>query len=185
MYCRAARVQFYMNTTMQRVGPCSKCKRDAAWNTPCIDGHGNLWCDDCAKRQPGTLFIGVRQHLGEHGFQRDQHETLVLDGVVLWGRTVGRMCWLDGGRTSYPLTLDEQRMDPKDLLFAIVARVKTGHARCSECSVDIVKTEGRRTLFAGLVCEPCHDKHVAKLDAQRRAGHVCGMCRRPYGDCCC
>ena len=52
-------------------------------------------------------------------------------------------------------------------------------SRCSICGKDVEKLVG---LFVPHLCEGCLNN---AMEADRKAGRVCGMCRRPYSDCCC
>lgn len=72
-----------------------------------------------------------------------------------------------------------------DLVEVIEKERKAGQNRCTSCGCYVSKEEANYPLFAGINCPVCWKKHLKKADEERRRGHVCRMCRKPYSFCCC
>lgn len=166
-----------------RVGKCSQCKKDSAWNTPAIY-QGELWCNRCADDdRQDRMFHSIKQHLKDG--EVEYTGGVVYNGIVVWVNCSA--AWADGGGTAIPITDSEKTMTPE--LFAIAMDELYNHQhrfRCTSCHVTINDADaGGRPLFAGKVCKPCWEKHKEFLADEVKKGHVCRMCNRPYGDCCC
>lgn len=62
---------------------------------------------------------------------------------------------------------------------AIQAENGGWNLHCKQCGCNPPKLVG---LFVPHLCESCL---AIELESERSAGHVCGMCGQPYGNCCC
>ena len=173
-----------MNTeNIEKVGKCSQCNRDAGWNTPCLDEQDNLWCDGCAdKSRDNIMFRGINQFVKDGKFQFTGGVT--FNGVVVWK---DYSCWTEGGSRACHLTAEE-KTKPVDEVARLINQEYNVEkiTRCTGCDKKMTKDEiAGYPLFAGVCCSSCMEDHKRHLEEQVNKGHVCGMCRRPYGDCCC
>jgi len=173
------------NTTVNKIAvpKCYHCKRDAQWNTPALDPKGNLWCNRCVDDdRSGTVFTSVCQFIEDGKYVPTGG--VVLNGVVVWE---DRSTWTEGGSRAVKLTEEEQKLSPLEIAQLLDKEHNVdGLTRCTGCGVKMTKDQiAGYPLFAGVVCAPCNEKHLASLDAQRKSGQVCRMCRQPYGACCC
>lgn len=168
-----------------KVGNCSSCGKNAAWNTPTLDKEGNLRCDTCSNDSP-ILLQGVDQFLDKKG-NYVKLPRFYKRGIVIWYTIeTGQAgtAWFNNGGTSAPLNEDEVdlSLDPESLCDKLADEWEAGYRRCTSCKATITEEEiGGYPLFAGLNCESCWAKHVsgAKHD------HICSMCRKPLRFCCC
>ncbi len=114
--------------------------------------------------------------------------TYELDNIVIWNDgTKNTAAWVDGGSRCWNLTPEEEKMPTAELYNKIKTIWQNGQIyRCTGCNVEIQKEEvAGWPLFAGCACQPCWIKHLASLEEERKKGHVCGMCGKPYGACYC
>lgn len=171
------------NQEVTPVGNCFHCKKDANWNAPALDHDNNVWCNRCVDDdRSGIMFRTIEQRLtdGMVTFTGG----VVFNGVVVW---IDRTVWTDGGRRSVKLTGNE-----KSLPVEVIARLLDqehniqGLTRCTGCGTKMTQDQiAGYPLFAGVVCAPCNQKHLEHLEGQRKSGHVCRMCGKPYDACCC
>ena len=171
---------------MVRVGKCSICDRDAAWNTPAIDKYGNLYCNTCAYNS-NKMLLGVSQSLNEDGTYKLDERTRYKNNCVLW---IDEPCaWTHNGGVSFRLRNDEKilaKQDPEKILDLMANMVSNNETRCTRCGKDIKSNDKRiRILFAGVLCENCIPEYEKMVQHQRDTGQVCRMCRQPYALCCC
>lgn len=172
---------------MVRVGKCSVCGKDAAWNTPAIDENNNLYCNNCAYKSKKML-VGVSQSLDENGnYELDNKGTRYKNNCVLW---IDEPCaWTNRGGVSFILRKDEKvlaNQDPEKVLDLMANMVSKNETRCTKCGKDIKSNDKRmRILFAGVLCEDCIPEYNKMVQHQRDTGQVCSMCRQPYALCCC
>lgn len=175
---------------MARVGHCTKCGEDAAWNTPYLDPDGNLICNRCGYDSPAIL-KGVSQFLDEAGnYKPSDYSEYTKQGIVLWSKPGSVKCWWYNGGRSYPLTAGEEKeasKNPEAFLEMLEEKItKQGLVRCTGCGVEIKESEiAGRPLFAGVDCKACWAKHLTHIENERKSGQVCRMCRKPYSLCCC
>lgn len=172
---------------MSELGNCTKCGRDAKWNTPYLAPDGDLLCNACAGDSP-VLLRGISQFRDEQG-QYVRERAYTKRGVCIRWYDSGLYCWVGNGVTCFDCNkaqrdaLDDGRIE--QVLDSIADFVLT-HFRCTDCKGDFPRTDiAGRPLFAGLVCAPCKKKHEAFLEGQRKSGKICRRCREPYGNCCC
>ena len=165
------------------VGICTHCNKTAQWNTPSLDHKGNLWCDGCVDHdRSGTIF----RHINQFKLNDEYEFTggVSLNGVIVWKDL---STWTEGGSRAVHLTETEKQFHP--LAIAIIINDEhnvKGLTRCTGCNTKMTKDEiAGYPLFAGVCCAPCMAKHGKKLDAERKAGHVCGTCGKPYSACYC
>ena len=114
--------------------------------------------------------------------------TIDQNGVVVWNDgTKNTAAWVRGGSTVWPLTKEEEILAPEELYSLIESKWQKGQFyRCTGCGMEMkVQEVAGWPLFAGCACKPCWEKHLGNLEEERKKGHVCRMCGRPYGDCCC
>ena len=172
---------------MVRVGKCSVCGKDAAWNTPAIDENNNLYCNNCAYKSKKML-VGVSQSLDENGnYELDNKGTRYKNNCVLW---IGEpYAWTNRGGVSFILRKDEKvlaNQDPEKVLDLMANMVSKNETRCTKCGKDIKSNDKRmRILFAGVLCEDCIPEYNKMVKHQRDTGQVCSRCRQPYALCCC
>lgn len=174
---------------MTYVGKCSKCSKEAAWNTPCIDKAGKLFCNKCAY-ESNEILQGVKQWLNEDG-------TFVR--IPEWKRSHISVCqeftdtvehfylaWYNNGSICYPVGEDENYLSPEELINKIETMLANGDFKCTDCK-GIYKEgeEGGYPLFAGRVCKSCWEEHLKAIKQEYKEGHVCRMCRQAYSECCC
>lgn len=97
------------------------------------------------------------------------------------------MAWFDDGARSWPIYEDERANIPVDEYAKMIALKRENKIfRCTSCKLEFPDSAiGGRPLFAGIVCKPCWEKHLAHLEDQRKKGHVCRFCGQPYDNCCC
>lgn len=172
---------------MPKIDKCSHCGDNARVNTPWRRPNGEVVCFRCAQHDFPELFsyellTGLDQLTGVPNGEYLQH------GVVLWTGERGTLCWIDNGRTSMPLfDVEKAQADASvpEFMAYMKGRLDKGIWRCTTCKEDQTGAPAGWPLFAGCVCAPCNEKHEHKLEAQRKAGHVCSMCRQPYDNCCC
>jgi len=169
------------NTT--HVGECFLCKKSAAWNSPALDPDGNLWCDACKDdNRRNILFHTVEQRMVNGKYVLDGG--VALNGVIVWK---DKSCWVEGGSRSVRLTEEEQKMSPIEIAIILNQEYNLNKlTRCTGCGKALQKDEiAGYPLFAGVCCAPCYKKHLDHLETQRKSGHVCGFCGKPYDACYC
>ena len=172
---------------MVRVGKCSVCGRDAAWNTPAIDKQGNLYCNDCAYLS-NEMLTGVSQSLDDDGKYKLHHsDTKYKKHCVLH---VDEQCaWTDDGNIAFILREDEKILAyeyPAKVLDIMIEMRSKNEFRCTKCGKDIKSTDKKlKILFAGILCKDCIYEYAKMVQRQRNTGQVCSMCWQPYALCCC
>lgn len=173
----------------QPIGNCSVCGKSARYNTPYVDDEGNLYCPMCARKSSiDKLLYGIEQYTNEEGeFVRCEY-AYTYKGVVLVkcnGSDVIH-AWVENGRIAYPLTTQEIECDSVKKLIEHIVKKEETTARCTGCRKDMpIEEIAGYPLFAGRVCKECWTKHIELLDDQRKRGHVCSFCGKPYGACYC
>jgi len=172
-----------------RIGKCSKCGKDAAWNTPHTDDKGNLFCNRCAKESP-VMLSGIAQWTDDAGnYKPDQFGVRTKNHCTIWTEPKHLSAWTDGGRHGYKLTDEEKSLAvsaPESLLDKMIAMRAANRYRCTGCGRDLDKSEvACFPLFAGVACAECGKKHGEAIERERKMGRVCTMCRQPYLLCCC
>ena len=109
-----------------------------------------------------------------------------FNGVVVWA---DRSTWVEGGSRSVTLTAAEKALSVEDIARMLHEEHNVqGLWRCTgkDCGAKMKYEDvAGWPLFAGCCCKPCMDKHAESLKEEVRKGHVCGMCRKPYGACYC
>ena len=170
---------------MVRVGKCSVCGKDAAWNTPAIDKDGKLYCNTCAYKSKEML-VGIAQSLNKDGAY-ELNDIRYKNNCVLW---IDAPCaWTNSGGVSFRLREDEKilaKQDPEKILDLMANMVINNETRCTSCEKDIHSNDKRmRILFAGVLCEDCIPEYEKMVQHQRDTGQVCRMCKQPYALCCC
>ena len=165
------------------VGNCTKCGRNAQYNSPALDASSNLVCDNCAdKDRSNTIFYSINQFKinGEYEFTGG----VVLNGVVVWK---DKSAWIEGGSRGTHLTEEEKKLTPTEIAHILNVEFNgNGILRCTGCGTKMKKNEvASYPLFAGVACKECDVKHKQNLENERAKGHVCRMCGQPYGNCCC
>lgn len=173
----------------QRIGKCSKCGKDAAWNTPHIDSDGNIFCNRCAEESP-VMLRGIAQWTDDGGnILPDQFGVRTKNQCTIWINAGYESAWTDGGRHGYKLTDEEKASmaaDPEALLDKMITMRAANRYRCTGCGADLDKSEvACFPLFAGVACAACGKKHGERIEHERKTGRVCTMCRQPYSLCCC
>lgn len=185
---------------------CSVCGNSAKWNVPYMDVDGNIYCDTCDDDVKDRLLYGIDQHMGL-GYTPKMEPTHLhysKNGVILscilnhFGSGGNRRyflpkfiysCWSDGGRTSWKIDEIDAAMiesNVEKFLDYVRSTLDSGVFKCSSCGGLFPKEQiAGYPLFTGINCPTCYEKHLAKLDEQRREGHVCRMCGQPYGNCSC
>jgi hypothetical protein len=176
---------------------CSQCGKSAAWNTPCMDSKGNVWCDTCAKNSKGVFLMGIDQHLRDDKFfQLETHaihycmnNCCISIHMERPGVRPSVAVWYEGGSRSYPLDDKEYNkalFDPLSFLTKLSKEVAKGYRWCTKCGKKMTKEEvAGYPLFAGVACSKCWEAHKEHLTDQKKKGHVCSMCNQPYDNCCC
>lgn len=176
---------------------CSKCGKDAAWNTPYMDSKGNVWCDTCSKNSKGVFLMGISQHLRDDKFFKldDNGIHYCFNNCVMSihmqrpGVRPSVAVWYEGGIRSYPINekeYDKALFEPLSFLTKLSKEVAKGHRWCTNCEKKMIKEEvAGYPLFAGVACPACWKKHLEHLEDEKKKGHVCRMCGQPYGNCCC
>jgi len=188
---------------------CSICGKSAQVNTPCIDEQGNIICYRCREElNDGKLRRGIKHHRDRDGalstddsiyffynkalvsFYRNRHcENMGPQRVILDEPMYSISAYTDHGHTSFPLTKDEKLeaiASPKAVLLLIDMYDRNGWFRCTTCGEKFNEEDvAGYPLFSGKVCKHCWKLHLEYLEDERKKGHVCSMCRQPYGNCCC
>ena len=172
-----------------RIGKCSKCDKEAAWNTPHIDGDGNLFCNRCAEESP-IMLKGISQHTDDQGnYLPDQFGVRTKNHCIVWSNPEYVCAWTDDGGRGYRLTPEEKLLassDPESLLDKMANMRAANRYRCTGCGLEMDKSEVHSfPLFAGVACTACGKKHGEQIEHERKTGQVCRMCRQPYSLCCC
>jgi hypothetical protein len=172
-----------------RIGKCTKCGEDAAWNTPHVDDKGNLFCNGCAD-ESSIMLCGISQFTDENGnYLPDQFGVRTKNHCTIWINQGYDSAWTDGGSHGYKLTDDERKLmraDPEKLLDKMIAMRAANRYRCTGCGADLAGSEvSCFPLFAGVACTECGKKHGERIEHERKTGQVCSMCRQPYSLCCC
>ena len=170
-----------------RVRNCSVCGKNAAYNTPYIDADNNVICERCAESST-VMLKGIEQHTDENGnYVPSQFGVFTKDHCTVW--TNPQSAWTDDGRRSYRLSNAEKSLlltDPEAVLNGMIAMRATGNYRCSSCGKDLTEEEvAGFPLFAGVECSECFQKTKEFAENERKHGHICGFCRKPYSECCC
>jgi len=165
------------------IGNCSQCGQTAAWNSPALDEAGNLWCDTCKKNdRTGKVFREVNQFTEDGNYTFDGG--VALNGVIV---TVDKSAWIEGGSRAVRLTETEKKLDVLEIARLVDQEHNVdGLTRCTGCGVAMTKDQiAGYPLFAGVTCAPCWKKHQEDLETERKNGHVCRMCGKPYSACYC
>ena len=168
-----------------KVGKCSVCNNDAAWNTPYIDKRKNLYCETCGHGST-TMLQGVSQFTEDGKYvpvARYTKNHCVIHADV-------PLAWTDDGGKAFRLLPNECKLIKQgkmEMVFdKMIALRAKGWYRCSDCGTEMSKDAvGGFPLFAGVACKSCMKRHRQNLEAERKAGHVCRRCGQPYGNCCC
>lgn len=168
-----------------RVGKCSKCGRDAAWNTPHVDGENTLFCNRCAY-DSRVFLIGVSQFKDEDGnYARDSLGHFTKNHCTLSGGSA----YSNDGSKAFIMTSEEKelaKVDPESILDKIIAMREAKRYRCTNCGIEMDESEvGAYPLFAGVICKKCAVEYEKHVEHERKTGQVCRMCRQPYSLCCC
>lgn len=97
------------------------------------------------------------------------------------------LAYANDGQLIIPLSDEEKKLDPAELLTKLDTEYNQyDKIRCTGCGKLCTHEEIKGyPLFVGAACEPCWQRHLAHLEDQRRKGHVCRMCGKPYDNCCC
>lgn len=176
---------------------CSQCGKNAAYNTPCIDVEGKVWCDPCADDSVGIELIGISQHLSDSGFvQLEKHAMhYTFSGCIMsihmnrCGVKPSISVWTHKGNRAVPLREGEEKMAmfyPFEFLKSISIEVEHGNTWCTGCGKLIKEKDvAGFPLFAGVSCKSCWVEHLEALNDQKKRGDVCRMCGEPRGNCCC
>ena len=172
-----------------RIGKCSKCGKEAAWNTPHIDGKGNLFCNRCAYESPEML-IGIDQYTDYQGhYKPDRSGVRTKNHCVVWTNLDHMTDWTDDGGRGYRLTDEEKALavsNPEKLLDKMAAMRAANRYRCTGCGSEMAKSEVYSfPLFSGVACSECGKEHDKQIEHERKTGQVCRMCKQPYSLCCC
>jgi hypothetical protein len=94
--------------------------------------------------------------------------------------------YIRNGGTVFYLREKEHLLTLDTLAENIQRELDLGILRCTSCGIDMSKdTVGGYPLFAGMVCVPCWNKHLEHAETEKKTGHVCRMCNKPYSFCCC
>lgn len=169
-----------------RIGNCSECGNDAAWNTPCITEDGDVLCNTCAYESKEVV-QGIEQYKENGEYVRVNK--WFRQGAVVWNWNNYVAAWYDKGSRRYYMSQEEQdvvKTSPEVILDQIVNMRRDKVERCSSCGIHMAEHEvAGYPLFAGVACSPCYKEHREATEEQRRKGHVCRMCRKPWNDCCC
>jgi len=171
-----------------RVGKCSKCGRDAAYNAPHINPNGALFCNECAYESP-LMLKGVGQHLNEDGSYKEDSMGHYTKNHCTLALNHGMAAWTEDGRHSYKLSEIDKAIaaeNPEQILDAMISMRSSGRFRCSDCGIEMSEDEvGAFPLFAGVICKQCLMAYNEKIAEERREGKICGMCKQPLSLCCC
>jgi hypothetical protein len=173
------------------VGKCTLCGRNAKYNTPKLRGdNGQLVCDSCGDegKPEDVVLIGVEQFLKDGQYELTKSwETYELNGNLVWIYTDSDKvnAWTRGGQQAFHFNDSEYGMSVIEMFHLMETKVDDNHYRCTGCNGDFEGKPSGYPLFAGVTCSECWLKHKEHMEEQRKAGHVCSMCRKPYGECCC
>jgi len=130
-------------------------------------------CDRCAGKHESDLVSNDNKAV------RHSHALcLIADGKPI-------ACWIGVPQQCFPLTEEEDKRDPFDLIHNVMFPIHVRGFRCTDCGEEFTGEPVGRPLFAGAVCQPCWHKHLRKLEEEKTRGHVCGFCGKPYSACCC
>jgi hypothetical protein len=97
-------------------------------------------------------------------------------------------CWTNDKATFKLSEAEKIRaiVDPAEIFNMILRYENLRIFRCTGCGGNFpIELIAGRPLFAGKCCPDCWAKHLEFLEDERKKGHVCSMCRQPYGNCCC
>jgi hypothetical protein len=172
---------------MERVGKCSVCGKDAAWNTPHIDEDNNLYCNRCAYDST-IMLTGINQYMkyGKYVVDSAGHYTKNHCTVCIKRGVYG---WTDSGRYSYFMndnTKEIAEKDPEFVIDTMILMRSLDMFRCSDCGMMMHRTDvASFPLFAGVLCKKCNVGYTQKIENERKTGHVCMRCIQPYSLCCC
>lgn len=166
------------------------------------------YCGHCAKKdRSDKLFYEVSNYLNERGYPENlgHNQGYMCNGCMLifnqsryifpggnirvYRPHFDVLAYTDGGSIVFKLD-EEMRLsaiiDPVFTLKRIRGIDQDGKFVCTSCGKMFTKDKiAGYPLFAGRVCPECWQKHLEHLEDERKKGHVCRMCRRPYSDCAC
>lgn len=171
-----------------RVGKCSKCGRDATYNTPHVNPNGVLFCNHCAYESP-LMLKGVGQHLNDDGSYQEDSMGCFTKNHCSISLKHGVSGWTDDGLRRYKLTEIDKAIateNPEQILDEMIELRASGRYRCSDCGIEMREDEvGAFPLFAGVICKECAIAYNERIAEERREGKICGMCKQPLSLCCC
>jgi hypothetical protein len=172
-----------------------------------------LYCEKCAANErSGKMFYGVEKQVDWRRFPKQDPDNLryMKNGcLIVFTRTYKAYpggdirlnnptfsirAYTSGGSTVFPIRHVKKNIylessiynNPEVLLEYMWNIEKTDRFMCTSCEMVFPKDKiAGYPLFAGRVCKKCWDEHLDALEEERKKGHVCGNCGRPYGDCCC
>ena len=173
---------------MMQIGNCVRCGKSAAYNTPYLNPDMMLFCNSCVNAdRSGVVFRAIRQHYDDDGDYVFIDEWS-MNGVSVSDKYDVRSAYTDGGTRAVKLTEQEKKATPRTLLVCLVAMREAGYLRCTECDPPHdVKEENVAgyPLFAGTACKKGWKRHQEKVEEERKRGHVCRLCGKPYSNCYC
>lgn len=162
---------------------CDNCGNGAKYNTPHRHPDGRLFCERCAHETTGVRMVGLNQSTLE------PNNVYCEDGIIIWYGWQDKHyeAWINGGSVGFPITDSEWAECTLDELFELIKGMqREGKWRCTACKRDFGSDTGHKTkLFAGRLCPGCHTKYLEQIEEEKREGHVCTMCGKPYGACYC
>ena len=128
-------------------------------------------------------------HLGEVHMWADPN-TYGVNGQLIRSGWYSYPCWVNNGSTLWPLTDGETARCSKGEIEAVIREIaekrKMGIIRCTGCGKEITPDEvAGRPLFAGCNCTSCWEHHKMMIEEEKKNGHVCSTCGKPYSQCYC
>jgi len=177
-------------TEFSKLGTCSVCGKDAAWNSPCVLVEKGLeksplFCDRCSQ-EDGRFMRAVQQHTRQWA----HYVVFRKRGVTFHCTETPAGFKVDAGwmnSSSIPNVYEKTKdMSIEGALNYFARMIISEQYFCTGCGTIIFKSEiAGRPLFAGVNCKHCWEKHLEHAQQERKSGHVCRMCNQPYSFCCC
>jgi hypothetical protein len=166
------------------------------------------YCGYCAKKdRTDKVFYEVSNYLNARGYPENlgHSQDYMRNGCMLmFGQSKyvfpgGNIhiyrpkfdihAYTDGGSIVFKLDREmrsDALIDPIYALEQMWEIDQEGKFVCTSCGKMFTKDKiAGYPLFAGRVCPECWKKHLEYLEEERKNGHICRMCRRPYSDCAC
>ena len=163
---------------------CSKCGKNAKWNTPAKTKEGDILCQTCAYKSK-DIVQGIDQLTLEY------INIFIKNNIVIWHhRTDNVACggvtiWYNGGGTSFPVHEHELTLFVPELFDIVESTLNKGNVRCTRCKSEISLKSASGKLFAGIECAKCAKQSTKCAELEIKNGNICGMCRKPYSRCYC